>query len=273
MGPTDTNVLITGESGTGKELVAHAIHQASDRRTRLLIRVNCAAIPRELFESEFFGHAKGAFTGALRDRVGRFELADGGTIFLDEVGEERARAVNVRLIAATNRDLKDEVVAGKSREDLYFRLNVFPIECQPLRERPSDIPILADHFLDVCCARLNLPKPALTKANIKSLIDYPWPGNARELQNVVERAAILMRQGKLTFDLPRVEGRPEPEPLSQTVSLPAHDRILTMAELERSNIRRALEACGGKVSGKSGAATLLGIKPTTLYSRINAMNR
>lgn len=294
---TDANVLITGESGTGKELVARAIHQASPRRGRPLIRVNCAAIPRDLFESEFFGHAKGAFTGALRNRVGRFELAHGGTIFLDEVGEipldlqskllrvlqersfervgeEKTREVDVRVIAATNRDLKKEASAGRFREDLYFRLNVFPIECTPLRNRPSDIPVLADHFLKNACARLNVKMPKLTKTNIAALTAYTWPGNARELQNVIERAAILAHNGKLSFSLPELvpagERHTPPPP-----SFPdAGDGILTMdamQELERHNIRRALDACEGRVSGAGGAAELLGIKPTTLYSRIRAM--
>ncbi|MEC9346722.1 MAG: sigma 54-interacting transcriptional regulator [Pseudomonadota bacterium] len=293
---TDANVLITGESGTGKELVARAIHQASGRRDRPLIRVNCAAIPRELFESEFFGHAKGAFTGALRDRVGRFELADGGTIFLDEVGEipldlqskllrvlqdrrfervgeEKTRSVDIRVIAATNRDLKREAAAGRFREDLFFRLNVFPIECAPLRERTSDIPVLADHFLGTVCARLNLKKPELTKANIEALKAYDWPGNARELQNVIERAAILARDGRLRFDLPGLmPPTPPAAPAVRTDDGPL--RIFTaaeMADIERANIKAALDACAGRVSGAGGAAELLGLKPTTLYSRIRAM--
>jgi hydrogenase-4 transcriptional activator len=300
--PTDASVLVTGESGTGKELVARAIHQASARRDRPLIRVNCAAIPRELFESEFFGHAKGAFTGALRDRVGRFELADGGTIFLDEVGEipldlqakllrvlqdrrfervgeDKTREVDIRLIAATNRDLKQEVTAGRFREDLYFRLNVFPIECTPLRERGDDIPILAEHFLKTTAARLNMPKPTLTNANIEALAGYAWPGNARELQNVIERAVILARHGRLSFNLPArmAEGaadgqsgpREKPAP-----ALPGDGDILTAGQIavfERENIERALSAAGGKVSGKTGAAALLGLKPTTLYSKIKAL--
>ncbi|WP_245883900.1 sigma 54-interacting transcriptional regulator [Hartmannibacter diazotrophicus] len=298
--PTDANVLVTGESGTGKELVAHAIHRASARSDRPLIRVNCAAIPRELFESEFFGHVRGAFTGALRDRVGRFELANGGTIFLDEVGEipldlqskllrvlqdrrferigeDRTREVDVRVIAATNRDLKQESAAGRFREDLYFRLNVFPIECLPLRERTGDIPVLAAEFLATTCARLNLPVPKLTKANVEMLRAYSWPGNARELQNVVERAAILARGGKLAFSLPET-GRPgsATETATNAVDAAGDDAgsILTAAEmiaLEEANIRRALEACRGKVSGPGGAAELLGMKATTLYSRLKAM--
>jgi len=295
--PTPANVLITGESGTGKELVARAIHQASMRRDRPLIRVNCAAIPRELFESEFFGHIKGAFTGAVRDRIGRFELADGGTIFLDEVGEipldlqskllrvlqdqrfervgeEKTRSVDVRLIAATNRDLKAEVDKGNFREDLYFRLNVFPIFCRPLRERMSDIPILASHFLDICCAKMNIPRPALTKANIADLQAYEWPGNARELQNVIERAAILSRHKKMSFTLPKTSPGFESNTRTQTTT--GTDKVLTAQEIEsfeQENIRRALKQCNGRVSGENGAAVLLGIKPTTLYSKIKKMDR
>jgi len=296
--PTDANVLISGESGTGKELIAHAIHRASARAKRPLIRVNCAAIPKELFESEFFGHVKGAFSGAVRDRVGRFELADGGTLFLDEVaeldltlqakllrvvqegrfervGEERSRQVDVRLIAATNRDLKIAVENGDFREDLYFRLNVFPVESAPLRERTSDIPQLAEHYLRITCERLNMQLPKLTRANVRSLMQYSWPGNIRELQNVMERAAILARNGKLLIDLPKGE-----EALSSRSShdvVDVHDkpdRILTAAELatlEKENLKRALVATGGKVSGKDGAAVLLGMRPTTVYSRITSL--
>ncbi len=296
--PTDANVLITGESGTGKELVARAIHRVSPRRDRPIIRVNCAAIPRELFESEFFGHVKGAFTGALRDRHGRFELANGGTIFLDEVGEipldlqskllrvlqdrhfervgeEKTRSVDVRVIAATNRDLKKEAAAGKFREDLFFRLNVVPIECTPLRERPEDIPILADHFLATVCKRLNINKPDLTKANIEELRSYNWTGNARELQNVLERAAILARGGKLSFNLPvAAKLLPEEKPAFSHGQLPDEGCILTaeeMVQFEKQNIERALKAVNGRVSGPGGAAELLGMKATTLYSRIKAM--
>ena len=300
--PTDANVLISGESGTGKELIAHAIHRASSRADRPLIRVNCAAIPRELFESEFFGHVKGAFSGAVRDRVGRFELADGGTLFLDEVGEleltlqakllrvvqegrfervgeEQSRTVDVRLIAATNRNLKSAVDDGDFREDLYFRLNVFPIDCTPLRQRVSDIPQLAEHYLNSTCERLNLPLPKLTRANVRALMQYSWPGNIRELQNVMERAAILSRKGKLTLDLPKTTectSRKLTEDVfhkdGPDAVLP--DRILTSAELaalEKDNLRRALAATGGKVSGKNGAAVLLGMKPTTVYSRIKSL--
>lgn len=296
--PTDANVLITGESGTGKELVARAIHNVSGRRDRPLIRVNCAAIPRELFESEFFGHIKGAFTGAVRDRIGRFELANGGTLFLDEVGEipldlqakllrviqdqrfervgeEITRKVDVRIIVATNRDLKEECAKGKFREDLYFRLNVVPIECTPLRERLDDLPILADHFLKTICNGINKDKLKLTKANIESLKSYRWPGNARELQNVLERAAILANNGRLRFDLPdcgqdvkRPHHTNSAETTDQSSAILTHEEML---ELEKSNILRALSSSKGRVSGPNGAAQLLGMKPTTLYSRLKAM--
>jgi len=290
--PTDASVLITGESGTGKELIARAIHEASSRKDRPLIRVNCAAIPRELFESEFFGHVKGAFTGALRDRIGRFELADGGTLFLDEVGEippglqskllrvlqeghferlgeERTRSVDVRVIAATNRDLKADVRRNRFREDLYFRLNVFPIESLPLRNRRDDIPLLAQHFLN----RENKSKKAnlrLTEANIATLTQYDWPGNVRELQNVMERAAILAQRGQLFIDLP--ESVPRDRGSDSTAE--ATEKILTdqqLRSLERRSIVAALKACGGKVSGRGGAAELLATKPTTLASRIKAL--
>ncbi|MEN3150112.1 sigma 54-interacting transcriptional regulator [Neorhizobium sp. IRAMC:178] len=290
--PTDATVLITGESGTGKELIARAIHEASDRKDRPLIRVNCAAIPRELFESEFFGHAKGAFTGALRDRIGRFELADGGTLFLDEVGEippelqgkllrilqegqfervgeERTRKVDVRIIAATNLDLKRAVQNRQFREDLYFRLAVFPIESVPLRDRREDIPLLAQHFL----GRQSLARRhdlTLSNANIQTLQRYAWPGNVRELQNVIERAAILSRHGKLDFDLPDT---PAPRKAQPRHPDPAVTVITEsqMRQLERENILSALHCSGGKISGKGGAAEILQMKPTTLSSRIKAL--
>lgn len=296
--PTDANVLISGESGTGKELIAHAIHRASSRADRPLIRVNCAAIPRELFESEFFGHVKGAFSGAVRDRVGRFELADGGTLFLDEVGEleltlqakllrvvqegkfervgeEQSRTVDVRLIAATNKDLKTAVEDGNFREDLFFRLNVFPIECTPLRQRVPDIPLLAEHYLRMTCQRLNLDKPKLTKANVQVLKDYGWPGNIRELQNVIERAAILSRNGKLSIDLPslNVESPESCDDFAISGAAELGSKILTsqeMISMEKLNLKRALTACDGKVSGPGGAAMLLDMKPTTVYSRIKS---
>jgi PAS domain S-box-containing protein len=293
--PTTAAVMITGESGTGKELIARAIHEDSTRSDRPLIRVNCAAIPRELFESEFFGHVRGAFTGATRDRIGRFELADGGTLFLDEVGEipielqgkllrvlqegnfervgqERTRTVDVRVIAATNRDLKQEVQRGRFREDLYFRLNVFPIETVPLRERREDIPLLAQHFLtrESKALKSNL---RLSEGDARRLTRYDWPGNVRELQNVIERAAILSQNGRLRIDLPDPSGAQAP---TGTARLKADTRpaIMTSSEMrdhERTNILAALEACAGKVFGPGGAADMLDIKPTTLASRIKAL--
>jgi PAS domain S-box-containing protein len=294
--PTDAGVLITGESGTGKELIAHEMHKRSDRNTRRMIRVNCASIPRELYESEFFGHVKGAFTGAVKDRAGRFELAHQGTLFLDEVGEiplalqskllrvlqegtfervgdERTCNTDVRIIAATNRDLKREVEEGRFREDLYYRLNVFPIEVPPLRKRTEDIPLLAAHFLELTARKLNLPQPKLSKASMNQLQTYDWPGNVRELQNVIERAVITSQSGKLRFDLPAGK-------VSREISAPTSkghetgERILTFEEikqLDRDNILAALKQTGGKVFGTGGAAKLLGTRPTTLASRIKRM--
>jgi PAS domain S-box-containing protein len=299
--PTDASVLVTGESGTGKELVARAIHERSDRHERPLIRVNCAAIPRELFESEFFGHVKGAYTGAIKDRTGRFELADGGTIFLDEVGEiplelqskllrvlqegqiervgeEKTRNINVRVIAATNRDLKADAEAKLFREDLYFRLNVFPVEVVPLRSRKSDIPLLAAHFIALFCTRLNRAEPRLTQANVKQLQAYHWPGNIRELQNVIERAIIISRDGRLEFDLTKMKGESENQDLTTAGSTAESDDNQPFPYTEeerlqrdRMNILAALKLTNGKISGKQGAAELLGIKPTTLASRMNAL--
>ena len=223
--PTNASVLILGESGTGKELVAREIHKRSERQHRPLIRVNCASIPKELYESEFFGHVKGAFTGALKDRAGRFELADEGTLFLDEVGEiplelqnkllrvlqeqqyervgdDHTRQVDVRIIAATNRDLQQEVEAGRFRKDLYYRLNVYPIEIPPLRSRKEDIPLLASHLLALAARKFNCGQLGLTQAHAVTLQGYDWPGNVRELQNVIERAVITSRGNTLRFDLP-----------------------------------------------------------------------
>ncbi|MCR7874450.1 sigma 54-interacting transcriptional regulator (plasmid) [Pseudomonas aeruginosa] len=235
VGPTDASVLIHGESGTGKELIARAIHQSSRRAAHPLIRVNCAAIPADLFESEFFGHVRGAFTGALRDRIGRFELADGGTLFLDEVGEiplelqskllrvlqegqfervgeERTRRVDVRIIAATNRDLRSEVESKRFREDLYFRLNVFPLQSPALRERREDIPLLASHFIKQIGKRLNQPDRRLSNGDIARLQGYHWPGNIRELQNVIERALITSNGPVLRIDLPSPSSMTEEVP-------------------------------------------------------------
>jgi transcriptional regulator with GAF, ATPase, and Fis domain len=292
--PTDAAVFVLGESGTGKELVAREVHRRSRRAARPLVKVNCAAVPRELYESEFFGHARGAFTGALRDRAGRFELADGGTLFLDEVGEiplelqakllrvlqegelervgeERTRKVNVRLIAATNRDLRAEAEAGRFRQDLFYRLSVFPIELPPLRQRSEDVPLLAEHFLAQSARKLGRARPRLTLANVQQLQRYHWPGNVRELQHVIERAVITAEGMRLVIELPA--GAAEPV-RSSTASVAPADRVLTDAEvrrLEADNIREALRQAKGKVSGSGGAAELLGVKPTTLASRIKAL--
>jgi PAS domain S-box-containing protein len=300
--PTDSTVLILGESGTGKELLAHAIHKASARKNRPLIRVNCASIPKELYESEFFGHVKGAFTGAVRDRVGRFELANKGTIFLDEVGEiplelqskllrvlqegqyervggEKTRTTDVRIITATNRDLRAEMESGRFREDLYYRLNVFPIEIAPLRHRKKDIPALARHFIVTSCKRLHFPVPRLTQAGFQQLLDYNWPGNVRELQNVIERAIITSRGGVIYFELPRQTGEEGSagDATAQAATNTQEDsppRVLTnidIKKLERQNILAALEQTRWQIFGPGGAAQLLGIKPTTLASRVKKL--
>ncbi len=296
--PTEANVLILGESGTGKELVARAIHDLSARKDRPLVRVNCASIPKELFESEFFGHVRGAFTGAIKDRVGRFELADAGTLFLDEVGEipldlqskllrvlqegqfervgdERTRTVKVRLITATNRDLLAEAKAGRFRLDLYYRLSVFPIEVPPLRERLDDMGALADHFIQQAARRLGVPRPRLAKLHVQDLQSYDWPGNVRELQNVIERAVILAKGRKLQFDLPhRVT---LDQPVERSLPAPGQDgeEDLSLDELavrEREILAAALRRTHGKIYGADGAAALLGIKPTTLVSKIKRLN-
>ncbi|MFO0792641.1 MAG: sigma 54-interacting transcriptional regulator [Candidatus Brocadiaceae bacterium] len=295
--PTDATVLIHGESGTGKELIALAIHQRSRRKNQSLIKVNCASIPRELFESEFFGHVKGAFTGALRDRIGRFQLADGGTLFLDEVGdiplelqskllrvlqegeyerigEEKTRRVNVRVIAATNRDLKKEMEAKRFRQDLYFRLSAFPLEIVPLRNRKEDIPLLAKEFLKRICQNMGLKELPLKEKHILQLQNYNWPGNIRELRNVIERAVILSGGRELRIDLPEV---PPEKALSSVPhyvkSIEQSGEILTyedLIKLEKENILTALHQTNWKVSGPGGAAELLGLKPTTLASQMKA---
>jgi len=294
--PTDANVLVTGESGTGKERIAHEIHKRSPRSNRPLIRVNCASIPRELYESEFFGHVKGAFTGASKDRVGRFELADGGTLFLDEVGEipldlqskllrvlqegtfervggEKTLKTDVRVVAATNHNLKNEIKKGQFREDLFYRLNVFPLEVTPLRERIEDIPLLARHFLKLAEKKFNRPGIKLSKANLINLENYNWPGNIREMQNVLERATIISKLGRLNFDLSKdLSGKKTTTASSSQQCILLQDRISTLSEIkqfERENILRALNQTNGKIFGPDGAAELLGIPPTTLTSRIS----
>ncbi|MGO9479892.1 MAG: sigma 54-interacting transcriptional regulator [Limisphaerales bacterium] len=297
--PTEASVLILGETGTGKELVAHEIHRRSARKDGPLVRVNCASIPRELFESELFGHVRGSFTGAIRDRAGRFETAEGGTIFLDEVGEipldiqnkllrilqekryervgdDRTRRADVRIVAATNRDLKKAVAAGRFREDLFYRLNVFPIQAPPLRDRKDDIPLLAKHFVELSTRELKCAKPRLTRAAVTKLQNYDWPGNVRELRNVIERAVILARGAALDFDLP-ITGQSTPlaRPSAQSDSSagsPAQPKFLTEVELQRfvrDNLLLVLEAANWKISGPDSAAELLGVKPTTLLSRMD----
>ena len=295
--PADTTVLILGETGTGKELVARAIHAASPRRDRPFIKINCAAIPATLMESELFGHEKGAFTGAAKSRHGRFALADGGTIFLDEVGElpldlqgkllrvlqekefepigaMRTRKVDVRVLAATNRDLLQGVRSGEFREDLYYRLNVFPIHVPPLRNRGEDIALLACVFAKRSACKLGRQIEPLSPECLQRLMAYNWPGNVRELQSVIERAVITARDGQLNLDraLPRTaESVPAPEP---EAARGAAVHIQTEAELkeaERRNLLLALEATGWRMEGASGAARLLGMNPSTLRSRLKAL--
>lgn len=293
--PTEANVLIQGESGTGKELVARAIHDMSSRKEHPLVRVNCASIPKELFESEFFGHVRGAFTGAVKDRAGRFELADRGTLFLDEIGEipldlqskllrvlqegqferlgdDRTRTVRVRVITATNRDLDAEVKAGRFRLDLFYRLSVFPIELPPLRERREDVGALAAYFMQHSARRLGVSAPRLTRAHIQQLDGYDWPGNVRELQNVIERALILARNGSMKFDLPGAAATPR---LRSVINYEvADDEMPSLDELEireRQILTTALNRSHWKIYGDDGAAALLRIRPTTLVSKMKRL--
>jgi DNA-binding NtrC family response regulator len=284
--PTDSTVLIQGETGTGKELVARAIHEGSSRRERPLVKLNCAALPRELVESELFGHEKGAFTGALQQRRGRFELADGGTLFLDEVGElpldtqakllrvlqerefervggTRTLQVDVRVIAATNRDLHSQVAAGRFRSDLFYRLNVFPILVPPLRERRDDIPSLLQHFAAKTARKLGRPVNGIAPAFIDSARAYDWPGNIRELENVVERAMVMSRGDPL-------EGTVLPPAASPGSPAPSvvHG---TLEEIERAHIRRVLEGAHWVIEGELGAARMLGLNPSTLRGRLRKL--
>lgn len=294
---TEATVLITGETGTGKEVMVRAIHANSRRREYPFIKVNCAAIPATLIESEFFGHEQGAFTGATKKREGRFSLADGGTIFLDEIGElpfdlqgkllrvlqegefepvgsSRTQHVNVRVLAATNRDLQKEAQNGKFREDLFYRLNVFPIHLPTLRERGEDVVLLANTFVQHFAQRMGRTVAPLSPDSLRRLTAYHWPGNVRELQNVIERAVITAKNSQLNLDraIPDVEDKlPSPhETLKQ--ELPTCIRTLQeLQNLERQNILLALEQRRWKVSGEQGAARLLGINPSTLASRMKAL--
>jgi formate hydrogenlyase transcriptional activator len=290
--PVETTVLLTGETGTGKELIARALHQGSPRRDRPLIKVNCGAIPQGVVESELFGHEKGAFTGALQRRTGRFELADKGTLFMDEVGElpldtqvkllrvlqeqefervgsHHTQRVDVRLVAATNRDLEQEVAAQRFRTDLFYRLNVFPIRVPPLRERPSDIPLLVRHFLAQFQRKLAKPLKAVTPDGMARLERYAWPGNIRELQNVLERACVLSAGPvvEIVEELRPIGGR-ESESVGPAAG---HEAIVTLEESARLHIRQALAASGGRLYGPEGAAALLGINPNTLRSRMKKL--
>ena len=298
--PTDSTVLIYGETGTGKELIARAIHNRSARKDRPLVKVNCSAISAGLVESELFGHVKGAFTGALDRRIGRFELADGGTIFLDEVGElpletqvkllrvlqerefepvgsSKPLRVNVRLIAATNRDLQEAIRAGRFRSDLFYRLNVFPLEVPPLRERPSDIPKLAKFFLSIYSKKVGKDIEGLSQSTMERILNYSWPGNVRELQNVIERAVILSRGKMLELQhelaansieevQTKIGAPPEaPAPTQPNAALP------TLKEVERSHILAALRLSSGVIEGASGAAKILNLHPNTLRHRMEKL--
>lgn len=282
---TDATVLILGETGTGKELLARAVHNNSSRRDRPLVKVNCSALPANLIESELFGHERGAFTGAVTQKIGRFELADGGTIFLDEIGDmpldlqvkllrvlqegELERLgnpntikVNTRVIAATNRDLELAIEKGDFREDLFYRLNVFPIQAPPLRKRKEDIPLLVTYFSDKLGAKVGKKILSVSQQAMDSLVEYDWPGNVRELENTIERAIILSETNTLEYC--------DWIPVNKKPSIKSNE-VLTLEENERAHIIRALKITGGRVSGEKGAAKILGINSSTLESRMRKL--
>jgi DNA-binding NtrC family response regulator len=286
--PADSTVLIQGETGTGKELVARAIHDRSPRRHRPLVKINCAALPRELVESELFGHEKGAFTGAAQQRRGRFEIADGGTLFLDEIGELPLEAqakllrvlqerefervggtqmlrVDVRIIAATNRDLHAQVAASRFRSDLYYRLNVFPIVLPPLRERREDIPLLVERFAAIAARKVGRPLTAISPGFLERARSYVWPGNIRELENVVERSLLMSRDGTLEAHHIAFETGAPGEP----AGTPPHGA--TLEDFERAYIRSVLDRSGWKIEGERGAAATLGLNPSTLRGRMRKL--
>ncbi len=282
--PTDSTVLILGETGTGKELIAHAIHNISSRCGRPFVRLNCAAIPLDLLESELFGHEKGAFTGAIAQKVGRFELADKGTLFLDEVGDippvlqpkllrvlqeqeferlgsARTHKVDVRVVAATHRDLMEMVNRGEFRSDLYYRLNVFPVQLPPLRDRREDIQALVEHFVEIFGRRMCKQIEHIPETTMSALNSYQWPGNIRELQNLIERAVILSNDGVL----------PNPLPPAGTRSVITSPAATTLRDSERILILRTLEAVGWVIGGSKGAAANLGLKRTTLIHKMQKL--
>ncbi|MGV7222209.1 MAG: sigma-54 interaction domain-containing protein [Nitrospinales bacterium] len=290
----NVTVLIQGETGTGKELIAREIHQRSHRNDKPIIKVNCGAIPDTLFESEFFGHKKGAFTGAVKDRIGRFQLADGGTLFLDEVGEipldlqskllrvlqegqfeqvgdDVTKEIDVRVVTATNRDLKEEVKEGRFREDLFYRLNVVPVVVPPLRERVEDIPLLANHFVTQACRQFNMPAMIITDENIQALQQYEWPGNIRELQNVVQRAVITASNNSLSFDSiqPSTQNSEDIPPCPDEKT--SGNLQVNSHQLGKEAILAALKKTNWKVFGPRGAGELLKIAPANLSYRIKKL--
>jgi formate hydrogenlyase transcriptional activator len=286
--PADSTVLIQGETGTGKELIAHAIHGLSSRCGRPFVRLNCAAIPLDLLESELFGHERGAFTGAIGQKIGRFELADKGTLFLDEVGDippalqpkllrvlqeqeferlgsTRTHQVDVRLVGATNRDLMEMVNRGEFRSDLYYRLNVFPIMLPPLRERREDIPVLVNHFVEIFARQMGRPIEEIPTETMSALSSYQWPGNIRELQNLIERAVILSNYGVLPN--PLLSEGVQRSAISPAATVPA----TTLRDHERTLILRTLESVGWVIGGPKGAAAKLGLKRTTLIHKMHKL--
>jgi formate hydrogenlyase transcriptional activator len=290
--PTGSTVLIQGETGTGKELIASAIHNLSSRCGRPFVRLNCAAIPLDLLESELFGHEKGAFTGAIAQKIGRFELADKGTLFLDEIGDipsalqpkllrvlqeqeferlgsTRTHQMDVRLVAATNRDLLEMVSRGEYRSDLYYRLNVFPIQLPPLRERPEDIPALVTHFVEKFGRRMSREIENIPPETMSALTSYPWPGNIRELQNLIERAVILSNDGVLPNPLPAV--KPHRSAVAPATPVLANSVATTLRDSEHALILRTLEGVGWVIGGPKGAARKLGLKRTTLIHKMQKL--
>jgi transcriptional regulator with GAF, ATPase, and Fis domain len=291
---TESTVLVLGETGTGKELIAHAIHNVSPRYDRPFVKLNCAAIPTDLLESELFGHEKGAFTGAIAQKIGRFELADKATLFLDEVGDiplalqpkllrvlqeqqferlgsGRTHQVNVRLIAATHRDLEGMVARNEFRSDLYYRLNVFPVSLPPLRERREDIPALVEHFIEIFARRMRRDIRHVPAETMAAFSSYSWPGNIRELQNLVERAVILARDGVLPNPLPTAVAPHTLSPATEILLRERDSLLMTLQDSERALILQALGATDWRIGGPKGAALKLGLNRTTLIYRMKKL--